>query len=257
MTNKTIRFKKWIWFYIATYLVLLILEFLRISFAFNYHIEIIFKLFLSLSCMILAFVPGKSQSDIPFRDRFLFLVSFSFIFFGDVMLAGMFPILKKEFFFRMGLISFAFVHLFLIVRHSLRFRDFTTLKWSSSKTIKLGAAILVVGILSLSVRGFVASRISTDILIALTLYLAVLSLSFLMSIVVFLLEFYQRGFFLTLGVGLFYISDLLIGLSLGTNGIIYTTISWGIWAFYAPSLMLLAFSGSRLPDYSFFTKIKK
>ncbi len=231
--------------YIVAYALLFVLELVRVLVSERIYLEVPLKLLISLSCLFIVLIPKEnSQTEFSFRDRFLLRIVFVFIFLGDIMLAGFNSVLHQTGFFEVGLVFFAFAHLFLITRHFLRLQDFKQMNWTGWKLMQFVISSLAVILFAIFIRKFVAVKLSVNLLFPLTLYLVILSISFITAILMFLFKFYKRSFWLMLGVGLFYFSDLMIGLSLVVKEWVYEIVSWSIWMLYAPGIVFIAFSGS-------------
>ena len=146
-----------------------------------------------------------------------------------------------------GIFFFFIAQVLLILRNSpgLRQKLSSADKATKLKLLGCSAAILAFYVLIFRFVFYPVLKLS-PLLLAFMLYAAVLSISLWVGIANYLLGLFPKknSLMVCIGMACFFISDILVGLSIITDSdVVYLISNSFIWVLYIPAILLLAFSG--------------
>ena len=146
-----------------------------------------------------------------------------------------------------GIVFFFIAQVLLILRNSPGLKQKLSSASEASKLKLLDCSTIILALYVLIFR-FVFYPVlkSSPLLMAFMLYASVLSISLWIGIANYLLGLFPKknSLMVCIGMACFFISDILVGLSIITDSdVVYLISNSFIWVLYIPAILLLALSG--------------
>jgi hypothetical protein len=198
------------------------------------------KVAVSFLSAILVFIVGRDGFDR--KDTKRLILAYAAIAIGDIFLV--FDINM------VGMLVFAFAHVFFIIRNGWGLKSYLSVKLSKNKFRDIVTALVILAVAGGVMGGFFLPVMGAGLMFYMLLgYSMFLGVSLWMAWAAVRIGYMPKGnaWLAAIGLTCFFISDLLVGVHFATvPGRDQTFAIYLTWIFYTPGLVLPALSGYKL-----------